>query len=103
MVCSEILDNESKETAAGFWECANAFYASLSITVLPDNGSCYRSRVLTMRSGHKISRPYRPQTNRKVFEEQPLVFQPPAPAIAGTVLPGRTHPGGRAGVRGGAS
>ncbi|TFD84760.1 IS481 family transposase, partial [Cryobacterium psychrotolerans] len=47
LVYSEILTNEKKETAAGFWQRANAFYASHGITVLrvmTDNGSCYRSR-----------------------------------------------------------
>ena len=41
-VYSEILKNEKQETAAGFWECANAFYAANGIfvqRVMTDNGS----------------------------------------------------------------
>ena len=44
LVYSEVLTNEKKETAAGFWERANAFYAPRDVTVLrvmTDNGSCY--------------------------------------------------------------
>jgi transposase InsO family protein len=72
VVYSEILDNEKKETAAGFWERANAFYAGLGITVtrvMTDNGSCYRSRLFNDTLGeitHKYTRPYRPQTNGKI-------------------------------------
>lgn len=43
---SQILDDERKETAAGFWTRANAFFAGLGVTVtavMTDNGSCYRS------------------------------------------------------------
>lgn len=45
---TEILKDEKKETAAGFWERANAYFASLGITVrqvLTDNGACYRSHA----------------------------------------------------------
>ena len=70
---SEILGNEKKETAAGFWERANAFYAGLGITVtrvMTDNGSCYRSKLFNDTLGeqvaHKYTRPYRPQTNGKI-------------------------------------
>lgn len=73
MVYSEILDNEKKETAAGFWERADAFFTSQGITVrrvLTDNGSCYRSRLFNAVLGddvkHKFTRPYRPQTNGKI-------------------------------------
>jgi transposase InsO family protein len=72
VVYSEILDNEKQETAAGFWERANAFYAGLGITVtrvMTDNGSCYRSRLFNDTLGeitHKYTRPYRPQTNGKI-------------------------------------
>jgi transposase InsO family protein len=72
LVYSEILTNEKKETAAGFWTRANAFYASHGITVLrvmTDNGSCYRSRFFNDILGdikHKFTRPYRPQTNGKI-------------------------------------
>ena len=70
---SEILPDERKETAAGFWERAHAFFTAAGITVtrvLTDNGSCYRSNAFTQALGptitHKRTRPYRPQTNGKV-------------------------------------
>jgi transposase InsO family protein len=73
VVYSEILTDEKKESAAGFWERANAFYASLGIIVarvMTDNGSCYRSKLFNDTLGetikHKYTRPYRPQTNGKI-------------------------------------
>ncbi|MGW2374167.1 IS481 family transposase [Kitasatospora sp. NPDC001683] len=71
---SEILPDERKETAVGFWQRAQDFFASLGITVervLTDNGSCYKSHLWrdTLRASgiaHKRTRPYRPQTNGKV-------------------------------------
>ncbi|MEU8926082.1 IS481 family transposase [Kitasatospora sp. NPDC048545] len=71
---SEILPDERKETATGFWTRANAFFARAGITVqrvLTDNGSCYRSRtwrdaLAAEGIAHKRTRPYRPQTNGKV-------------------------------------
>ncbi|MEV0493379.1 IS481 family transposase [Streptomyces atratus] len=71
---SEILSDEKKETAVGFWQRAHAFFAQAGITVervLTDNGSCYKShlwRNSLARQGisHKRTRPYRPQTNGKV-------------------------------------
>ena len=71
---SEILADEKKETAAGFWQRAHAFFAAAGITVervLTDNGSCYKShlwRDALAAAGitHKRTRPYRPQTNGKV-------------------------------------
>jgi transposase InsO family protein len=70
---SELLDDERKETAAGFWGRANAYFASVGITVqrvLTDNGMCYRSQAFADALGptisHKRTRPYRPQTNGKV-------------------------------------
>ncbi|SEK74257.1 IS481 family transposase [Rhodococcus maanshanensis] len=69
---SEILCDERKETAAGFWNRANTFFAAHQITVtrvLTDNGSCYRSKDFAAALGgivHKRTRPYRPQTNGKV-------------------------------------
>jgi transposase InsO family protein len=69
---SEICCDEPKETAAGFWGRAQAFFAGHGITVrrvLTDNGSCYRSRLFADALGdvvHKWTRPYRPQTNGKV-------------------------------------
>ncbi len=70
---SEILDDERKETAAGFWERANAFFTSLGVTVtavMTDNGACYRSHAFADALGdtvkHRRTQPYRPQTNGKV-------------------------------------
>ncbi len=69
---SELLADERKETAAGFWRRANVWFAECGITVrtvLTDNGSCYRSHAFgDALSGieHRRTRPYRPQTNGKV-------------------------------------
>ncbi len=70
---TEILEDEKKETAAGFWERANEAFNAVGITVqrvLTDNGSCYRSHAFKDALGlditHKRTRPYRPQTNGKV-------------------------------------
>ncbi len=64
---SEILDDERKHTAAGFWARANAFFTAAGITVeavMTDNGSCYRSREFAAALGtitHKRTR----RTGRK--------------------------------------
>jgi transposase InsO family protein len=71
---SEILTDEKKETATGFWHRAQAFFARHGVTVqrvLTDNGACYKSflwRESLAAAGivHKRTRPYRPQTNGKV-------------------------------------
>jgi transposase InsO family protein len=71
---TEILPDETKETAAAFWQRAQAFFTACGITVrrvLTDNGSCYRSslwRTTLQAAGitPKRTRPYRPQTNGKV-------------------------------------
>ena len=71
---SEILPDEKKETATGFWGRAQAFFARAGITVervLTDNGSCYRSRdwraaLAAAGITAKRTRAYRPQTNGKV-------------------------------------
>jgi transposase InsO family protein len=70
---TEILTDETKETAAAFWQRANAWFQAQGIMVqrvLTDNGNCYRSRAFTQALGpdikHKRTRPYRPQTNGKV-------------------------------------
>ena len=70
---TEILSDETKETAAAFWQRANAWFQAQGITVqrvLTDNGNCYRSRTFAQALGpdikHKRTRPYRPQTNGKV-------------------------------------
>lgn len=70
----EILNDEKKETAAGFWERARGFFAAAGIVVtevMTDNSSCYRSSTaFTQALGpdvkHRRTRPYRPQTNGKV-------------------------------------
>ncbi len=69
---SEVLTDEKKETAAGFWIRANKFFAAAGITVtavMTDNGACYRSRHFAAALGeikHVRTRAYRPQTNGKV-------------------------------------
>lgn len=71
---SEILTDEKKETAVGFWQRAHAFFARAGITVervLTDNGACYKSHLwrnhlVQHGISHKRTRPYRPQTNGKV-------------------------------------
>jgi transposase InsO family protein len=69
---SEILTDERKETAAGFWERARQYFTDAGIdvqAVMTDNGACYRSRLFTAALGnakHVRTRPYRPQTNGKV-------------------------------------
>jgi transposase InsO family protein len=72
LVYSEILNDERRETAAGFWTRAAAFFADAGIqvqAVMTDNGSCYRSHLFAAALGdirHIFTRPYRPQTNGKV-------------------------------------
>jgi len=69
---SEQLNDERKETAAGFWTRANAFFANAGIAVtavMTDNGACYRSHDFARaldQIKHRRTRPYRPQTNGKV-------------------------------------
>jgi transposase InsO family protein len=68
---SEMLPDETGDTAAAFWTRARAWFTARGITVervLTDNGSCYRSRVFAAAlapATHKRTRPYRPQTNGK--------------------------------------
>ena len=50
---SEILTDEKKETAAGFWERARSFFADAGVSiagVMTDNGACYRSHASRERS-----------------------------------------------------
>jgi transposase InsO family protein len=71
---TEILPDETKQTAVAFWHRAQAFFNAAGITitrVLTDNGACYRSHLWrdTLTAAgitHKRTRPYRPQTNGKV-------------------------------------
>ncbi len=68
---TEILGDERKETAVGFWLRAHAWFASHGITVrrvLTDNGACYKSflwrdTLLAAGIAVKKTRPFRPQTN----------------------------------------
>ena len=60
---SELLTDERKETAAGFWQRANAYFNSVGITVtrvLTDNGACYRSRDFAA----VLARPYTSEAER---------------------------------------
>lgn len=73
LVYSEILQDETKESAAAFWRRAAAFFASIGVrvqAVMTDNGACYRSQAFNTALGqsvkHRYTRPYRPQTNGKV-------------------------------------
>jgi len=71
---TEILGDETKETTAGFWRRAHAWFTGHGVTisrVLTDNGSCYKSRLWHTTCAElgvtvKKTRPYRPQTNGKV-------------------------------------
>ncbi len=71
---TEILTDETQQTAAAFWQRAQLFFHANGITVqrvLTDNGSCYRSHLWrdTLAAAgitHKRTRPRRPQTNGKV-------------------------------------
>lgn len=73
-VYSEILPDETKESASAFMRNAIAAFAAQGVKirrVLTDNGPCYRSRPFAQvlaEAGisHKRTRPYRPQTNGKV-------------------------------------
>ena len=64
LACSEILLDEKKETATGFWRRANAFFAGHGISVprvITDNSSCYRSGAFQAALGpgikHTFTRP----------------------------------------------
>jgi transposase InsO family protein len=71
---TEILPDETKDTAAAFLARAHAWYHAAGITierVISDNGSCYRSKTWAATCSDlgiiaKRTRPYRPQTNGKV-------------------------------------
>jgi len=74
LVYSEILDDETALTAAGFWARAAAWYSAMGIPpekVITDNGSAYRSglwhRACTATNTTvRKTRPRRPQTNGKI-------------------------------------
>ena len=59
---SEMLADERKETAAEFWERANAWFLEQGIVVrkvFTDNGSCYRSHVFRKALGDNIEHRWR--------------------------------------------
>ncbi len=70
---SQILPDETKESAVAFLRAAVAYYASLGVTVLrvmTDNGACYRSHAFRRACAelglkHIRTRPYTPKTNGK--------------------------------------
>jgi len=74
LVYSEIHDDETALTAAGFWGGAAAWYSSLGIPperVITDNGSCYRSGLwhrACAGTGTAVrkTQPWHPQTNGKI-------------------------------------
>jgi hypothetical protein len=78
-VYSEILPDETKETASAFMRNAINAFASLGVKVrrvLTDNGACYRSQafaeVLTDAGiSHKSTRPYRAPNQRQGGTLQP--------------------------------
>jgi transposase InsO family protein len=70
---SECLEDETTDTAIGFYTRAHAWFANLGIAierVLTDNGACYKTRFTAALNQlgvrHSRTRPYRPQTNGKV-------------------------------------
>ncbi len=68
-----MFTDESPETTETLLRRAWRFYAGHGITIeriLTDNGGCYRSGAFAaacddLEIGHRFTRPYRPQTNRK--------------------------------------
>ena len=70
---SQILFDETQESAIAFLEAALAYYASLGVTVariMTDNGACYRSKAFAeacRKRGlrHVRTKPYTPKTNGK--------------------------------------
>ena len=70
---SQILPDESKESAVAFLKAAVAYYASLGVAiarVMTDNGSCYRSKAFAracreLGLKHIRTKPYTPKTNGK--------------------------------------
>jgi len=70
---SQILADETKESATAFLRAAIAYYASLGVTVrrvMTDNGGCYRADAfrqacVDLGLKHIRTRPYTPKTNGK--------------------------------------
>src|SRR4051794_29859246 len=108
---SEILPDETKETAAAFWTRAQAWFTAAGITVqrvLTDNGSCYRSRLwrdtlAVADVSHRRTRPYRPHRLGPPPPAPPAPHPPPPPPLpAPDQRQGRTvqpHPARRMGLR----
>ncbi|THV27341.1 IS481 family transposase, partial [Glycomyces paridis] len=71
---TEILADETKESACSFAKRAIAHFASIGVAIeriMTDNGACYnslawRDLLRDQNIAHKRTRPYRPQTNGKV-------------------------------------
>ena len=70
----EAHDNEKADTAAAFWRSARDWFNRLNVgvdAVMTDNGPNFTSKkfaeaLAENRTGHRLTRPYRPQTNGKV-------------------------------------
>lgn len=70
---SQILPDETKQSATRFLEAALAYYESLGVTVtrvMTDNGSCYKSHAFrdlcrARNLKHIRTKPYTPKTNGK--------------------------------------
>lgn len=78
LVYSEMVDDERRDTGAGFWLRANAWFTDCSIEVrkvLTDNGSCFRSHAVRRDAlgdiEHRGTRPDRRRTNGKVERFHP--------------------------------
>lgn len=99
LVYSEILDDERKDTAAGFWERANAFYADHGITVqrvMTDKGSCYRSKAFNEAVGDDVKHKYdRRPTGRSNGSTSPSPTNGPTPVTTTQTIsaPPATPPG----------
>jgi len=70
---TQILPDETKQSAVAFLKAAVAYYTRLGVNVervMTDNGSCYRSKAFAkacqaLRLKHKRTKPYTPKTNGK--------------------------------------
>jgi len=85
---TEILPDETKDTAAAFLARAHAWYAAAGITierVISDNGSCYRSKTWAAACSDlgitpKRTRPYRPPDQRQSRALPPHLGSPTPPS-----------------------
>jgi transposase InsO family protein len=70
---SQVMPDETQQSAVPFLKAAVAYFASLGVTVtqvMTDNGSCYRSRTFRKACAdlglkHIRTKPYTPKTNGK--------------------------------------